>query len=185
MLSDIELQNFLHDWLTGVTGLDPHNVIPKWQAEPPNIAGVTADWMAFGITNKKTEGYPYIQHFPSSAAFPNGYDQLKRNEILTCFCHVYGPNADNTSTILRDGVFIPQNTEQLWLNDMGLVHNGDIITLPELIKDKWIYRNVLQITIRRKITLQYAVENILTAGVGIYTDTLNKDGTYYHETFTN
>ena len=183
--NDLQLQNFLHDWLVGITGLAPINVVPKWQPEAPNIGAITTDWLAFGITDKKTEGYPYIHHVNSSVTFPNGYDELIRHEVFRLSCSIYGPNADNTSTILREGIYVPQNNEALWLNGMGLVHNTDIITMPELFKDRWVYKNILSITIRRNITIQYAIENILTASGTIYTDYIQKNGTYYHESFTN
>ena len=180
-MSDTNLQNFIHDWLVGITGLAPNYVIPKWQPEQPNIPDVGVDWLAFGMISRITEGYPYIKHYNSSVQYPNGYDEMRRNETLMYRVSIYGPNADNSAMTLREGMFLPQNTEQLFLNNMMVVMNGELITLPELIKDKWMYRVDFTFTLRRQIILDYAIENLLTASGVIDTDYKENGGSYYSE----
>lgn len=171
------LENFMHDWVAGVTGLLPKNVRPRWQAEMPNIPEITVDWMAFGLMNRTTEGFPYIKHFASSAGFPNGYDELRRNEILEYMASVYGPNAEYIAEVLREGMYISQNIESLFLNNLAIVSNSNIVTIPELIKEKWVFRADLRFTVRRHIILDYPVLNILhsteTINNAVYTETIN------------
>jgi hypothetical protein len=85
-------------------------------------------------------------------------------EILTSF---YGPDADTYASLLRDGIQVPQNLEILLLNAMGLIETGDLKTVPELVKERWLRRVDLSVKIRRQIIRQYAIDDMATAGVTI------------------
>jgi len=177
VLSDAALQNFFHDWFVGISGLQAQYVRPRWQPEPPNIPDIAIDWMAFGVTEKKYFGMPAVIHHASSGGFPNGYDELIRQQSLKIMASIYGPNADQTTEMLANGMYIAQNLELLTLNNIGLVECGEPIVAPELIKEQWYYRVDLPIWLNRSIVIDYAVENILTASGtinnGIFTETFN------------
>jgi len=157
------LANFFHDWFVGLTGLPASMVRPRWQPEPAALPQVGTDWMAFGITNRASDVNAAELHFSSGA----GYNELRRHEVLTIMVSVYGPNADSFIEVLRDGMQLGQNREVLVLAAMGLVESGDVVSAPELIKDKWYYRTDMSIRIRRQIVRQYAVETLQSANIGL------------------
>ncbi len=153
------LVNFFQEWAVGVTGLVGANVRPRWQAEPPNIPPDGTDWAAIGIVRRSPDTFAAESH----VATGNGYDVLNKHEILHLICSFYGPNADNYASIFRDGIQIAQNREILTLNSMGLVESGEPIAVPELVKEKWLYKIDLPFSIKRQIIRNYAVQNILTS----------------------
>ena len=89
---------------------------------------------------------------------------MRQHEGLDFLVTAYGPNADLITTRLKCGMFVAQNREPLQLVNMDFVDCGDPVTVPELIKNQWLYRVDLTFTIRRQIVLEYDVQNILTAG---------------------
>src|SRR5215472_15859820 len=56
VLQDDQWDDFLHDVLAGVSGLDPTMVRPRWQVVPPNVPDFKTDWLAFGITETTPTG---------------------------------------------------------------------------------------------------------------------------------
>lgn len=153
------LLDFFQGWFQGLTALPGSMIRPRWQPEPANLPSVTTDWMAFGITYRDSDTFVVELHFPSGS----GYNELRRHEVLTISVSFYGPNADNYSHLLRDGMQVSQNRELLTLNSMGLVETGSVTPMPELIKDKWYYRLDMNIKVRRQIVRQYAVSSLLSA----------------------
>lgn len=151
------LQNFFHHWFAGITGLANTLIRPRWQPEPVNMPAHTATWMAFGITRRESDTFASEQHFPSG----DGYNEIRRHEVLNLTLSFYGPDADNYVHLLREGVQVAQNRELLTVNNMGLVETGEIVTVPELVKEKWYYRVDMVIRIRRQIVRRYAVESLL------------------------
>ena len=162
-LSDVALQDFMHDWLAGISGVDNTLVRPRWQGTPPNIPDKGIDWLAFGLKGRSKQGTPYNVHLPNANG-GLGRDQLRQHEELDFLVTAYGPNADLITTRLKCGMFVAQNREPLQLVNMDFVDCGDPVTVPELIKNQWLYRVDLTFTIRRQIVLEYDVQNILTAG---------------------
>ncbi|MNT98481.1 hypothetical protein D3C72_2410750 [compost metagenome] len=63
---------------------------------------------------------------------------------------------------MEDSLAIPQNREQLQLNDMAFVEASEIRAAPDLVNQKWIRRYDLTVTLRRKITRTYPVLNIIS-----------------------
>lgn len=153
------LNRFLQQVFVGITGFDGTLVRPRWQAEPPNIPPFGTDWMAFGITRRKGDDFASNVHSPNG----NGADSVYRQEILTILCTFYGPDSDNYASLLREGFFVPQNREVLLLNSFGLVEVGEAVAVPEMIKDRWIYRIDMNVRLRRSILRTYPVLNVLSA----------------------
>ena len=173
ILEGTALQDFFQGWLVGVTGLPGSLFRPRWQPEPPNIPPVNTDWAAFGIVSRKSDVF--------AAEFPDpsnpGYNVIRRHQILHILVSFYGPNADMYADILNDGLQVAQNLELLSQNSMGLVESGDITTVPELVKQKWLYRVDLPFSVRRQLVRDYGVETIQSAQVTlnneIYTEQIN------------
>jgi hypothetical protein len=154
---------FLQAWIVGICGLPANMVRPRWQVESVNIPPENTDWAAFGITKKTTDTFAAELHYPTG----NGYNEIRRHEIMNIVLSFYGPNADNYVSILREGMQVAQNREVLSLNNMGLVDSGDVVTAPELVKDKWYYRVDFDFRIRRQIVRDYSIENLLASEIDI------------------
>jgi len=155
------LLDFFQAWLVGLTNLAPTNVRPRWQREPGNIPLETADWIAFGIARRESDVFTAEVYTASNP----GYNETRRHEILNFAVSIYGPNADATAQQLREGMQITQNLEVLNVASMGLIDSGDLVTLPELVKDKWYYRIDFTFRIRRQIVTGYAVQRLASGNV--------------------
>lgn len=162
-LNDSTLHNVLHDWIANVTNIDNTNIRPRWQPESPNIPDVGVDWVAFGVTSKETVGTPYVAHYAASMQYPNGYDELRSHRLLRVLVSIYGPNAESNENILRSSLFIEQNQESLKAYNMALIGTGNSTTIPEFLKEQWIYRVDLPLEIKQQIILDYPVLNLLSS----------------------
>jgi hypothetical protein len=163
------LNRFLQAWLVGLSGFDPTLVRPMFQSEPPNIPPAATAWMAFRYNTRPSDGYPFNNWDPNTGTYI-----MRRYEELHILCSFYdtGTNglADFWAAQTRDGSAIAQNLEQLYLNLMAFVICGDLVAVPSLLKERWLYRVDLPITIRRQINRVYAITTV-TSLVG----TLNDD----------
>lgn len=153
------LQDFFHDWFAGITSLPANMVRPRWQVEPTNLPQNNVTWMAFGTPRLESDTFASEQHYPEG----DGYNQIRRHQVLSILVSVYGPEADSVVGLLREGVQVSQNREVLTLNSMGLVETGDTITVPELVKDKWYYRVDMTVKVRRQIVRNYAVNSLTSS----------------------
>lgn len=163
VLEGEELADFFQRWISALTGLRGNMVRPRWQPEPPNLPKDHEDWVAIGIKRRESDTYASEVHFPEDP----GYNELRRHEILHLLASFYGPRADYHAALFRDGIQVAQNREILTLNNMGLVESGDVIAVPELVKDKWLNRQDLEFSIRRQIVRHYKVLNLNSADVSV------------------
>jgi hypothetical protein len=160
------LNRFLQGIVVGITGLPGNMVRPRWQAEPPNIPAFGVDWAAIGIIDRKADTFASQIHSPTG----NGSDTVYRQEILEVLCSFYGPDADQYASYLREGLSVSQNRETLQQNAFGLIDVGDVKTVPDFVKERWIYRVDVTIRFRRAIEYVYPVLNILSSGITLETD---------------
>jgi hypothetical protein len=168
-LEDQALQDFLQAIVVGITGMDGRTVRPRWQLEPPNLPDVGNDWAAVGILSHRPDTYAYVLHDGAG----EGIDELQRHEYLDILASFYGPNCESNAAILNDGFQIEQNRTVLRQNGMGLTRVGDQRTVPSLVKDRWLYRVDLPITIKRQIRRQYNILNLLSANGRVFTGFYN------------
>lgn len=163
------LLDFIQDLVVGITGLDGTVVRPRWQPEPPNVPSGGTAWAAIGVTSRTADTYPYVTHDSV-----NDVDAMQRHEILNVLCSFYdtgaGGQADAYAALLRDGIAIGQNREKLFLAGMGLVDVGELMAVPSLLKQRWLYRVDLPLVIRRQIDRTYPVLTILTGEATLNTD---------------
>jgi hypothetical protein len=162
-LQDIALVNFFQEWVVGITGLTNVNVRPRWQHEAPNIPVEGTDWAAIGIIKRETQKYAAEVHKSTSG----GFNEIRNHETLHILASFYGDNADNYASLLREGMSLAQNREILFLNNMGLVDWGDVITVPELFKERWLYRVDFDFSIRRQIVRDYSVLNLASGNANL------------------
>lgn len=169
-LQDDALQDFLQELVVGVTGMDPKSVIPRWQPEPPNLKTQGTDWAAIGLMTSRPDMYAAVMHLDDG----QGADQLQRHEVMEILTSFYGPNSERNAALLKDGLQIGQNREVLVANGMGLVSTGDPIAVPSLVKDRWLKRMDMPLTIKREILRVYPVENILIGRAYLDTEVIQE-----------
>jgi hypothetical protein len=164
------LLDFLQRWITGISGVPGKLVRPRWQAEPPNIPDSGVVWLSFGIMRRTVDPFPWVSHYPDG----DGYDELSRHETMELLASIYdtgsGGQADLTAEVLRDGMNMAQNLEPLQLRQMMLLDVGDIQPVPTLQNTRWLYRLDLPFRIRRTITRDYPVENVVEVDGTVVSD---------------
>ena len=161
-LEGVALYTFVQGWIVGITGLAGNLVRPRWQLEPPNLPDVGTDWAALGITRRPNDVNAWAVHDPTAAG-GTGLDYVGRQEILACLLSFYGPDADLYAEIFREGVQVAQNREVLQLAAFGFVDADEPVTVPELIKQRWLNRVDAPFRLRRGIIRSYPVRTVVSA----------------------
>jgi len=101
----------------------------------------------------------------------DGFDEYQRHEDVCVLATFYGPNSRGYAKIFRDGMSIPQNREVLQLNYMNLVSTKcKIRHLPELYNKVWFHRSDIEFHLRVAIDRCYAVKNLLSAPIQLFSD---------------
>ncbi|WP_261524058.1 phage neck terminator protein [Burkholderia multivorans] len=163
---DDALDDLVHDLIAGVTALPPALVRPRWQPTVPRQPEPSVNWCAFRIQTQTSDASPAIVHNGAN----EGSDTYIRHQDLEVLCTFYGPAAKGYAQRLADGLAIPQNREQLQLQDMAFVGVGAIRPVPDFVNQQWVRRYDMTVTLRRKITRTYAVLNLKSAIVATTTD---------------
>lgn len=156
---DDAFEDFLHDVLAGLAGIAGDLVRPLWQPNPPNLPGVSTNWLAFGVTAQRPEGNAYALHDPAG----NGSDSLTRHEDVDVPIRAYGPNAMRTMGLIVDGLQLGQNREVLRANGVGVRSMGDIVAAPVMIKELWYRRRDATLRLTREIRRTYTNLSIASA----------------------
>lgn len=158
------LNEFLQQVVQGITGLPGNLIIPRWQTEPPVIPNAFTAWCAIGITRRRADVFAYVGHVCQNAIGGNGYDDFQLTEEIELTCSFYdtGVNglADYYAYLLRDGIQIEQNHAILRQNEMGFVECTELIPIPSLTKERWLYRVDETLIIRRRDRRSYPVLNL-------------------------
>ncbi|QLL11704.1 phage neck terminator protein [Pseudomonas chlororaphis] len=156
---DDQLEDILQAMVVGISGLPGPMVRPRWQPNPPKQPEPNINWCAVGVHETKTVANPAISHVGAG----DGSDEYQMHEELSVLCTFYGPQAQAYASILRDGIFIPQNSEAIKSSRMAFVGASDIRPVPELVNQQWVRRYDLFIQMRRQVVRVYPVLNILSA----------------------
>ncbi|MBR8344226.1 phage neck terminator protein [Burkholderia ambifaria] len=164
---DDALDDLVHDLIAGITALSPDLVRPRWQPTVPKQPEPGTDWCAFGVQEQEPDAGPAIQHDGTG----DGSDTYVRHQGLDVMCTFYGPRAKGYAQRLADGLAIPQNREQLQLQDMAFVGTSVIRPAPDFVNQQWVRRYDMTVTLRRKITRTYAVLNLESVQATTSTDT--------------
>ena len=163
------LLQFLTTWVSGVSGLPGRLVRPSWQTEPPNIPPADTCWCAVAIQSRPSDDFAWVDWNSADSNY-----QFWRQETLQILASFYDTGftgqADQYAAQFRDGVQVPQNREALTLQNFGVARTGDLLTVPSLLKIRWLYRVDLDVVLRRQITRVYPVDTFAGAEGNIYTD---------------
>ncbi len=173
-LEDEALDLVFQGVVVGITGLDGTLVRTRWQTIVPKQPEPTVDWCAVGVLTATPDASPSIVHQGTD----DGADISVRHEDLEVVASFYGPNCKANAGLLRDGLGIPQNVEQLEAQGISYADCGPLRSLGELVNQQWIRRCDVLLTFRRAVTRVYAVENLVGADVHLFDDTTHVDETF-------
>lgn len=173
-LNDQQLEDFFQAWVVALTQYPAANVRPSWQTNPPNIPlDNTVDWCSFKVSVSSADTFAVNLQYPDG----QGYNQLRRHQVLTVRFSFWGPNASSFADLLRDGGAIPQNLEVFQVNSMGLIDFGEQVTAPEIVKNLWYRRIDMEMHVKRQIVRDYQVLTLQSAQIlldnEIYQTTIN------------
>jgi len=166
-LDDDALDALLEGVVAQITTLPNTLVFPRWQPTPPKQPAANVNWCAFGIMLSTPDEGPAIGYDPV-----NDCGTYQRHEQLDVLASFYGPNAKQYAALLRDGLAIPQNCEQLTANDIAFNGCGPIRPAPELVNQQWIKRQDMGITLHREVNRTYAIHYLAIAVVDLRDDTV-------------
>lgn len=154
-------QQFLQTVFVGISGLPDVNVRPRWQKNPPKEPDVDTDWLAFGVTDVDSDTFSY--NYRDNA----GVNVTQRQEELPLQVALYGPNALDNATLLRDGFQIPQNLEALRAAKMGFGYSSRVSHVPDLVNELWRDRYEITIYLRRQVMRSYPILTFVSASGSI------------------
>ena len=173
-LSDEPLRVFLQGLVSGVTGLAPQLVRPRWQPEPVGRPQQNVTWAAVGVGKRTPDYFDFSQH-------QAGIGDVKyRNEILEIAVSIYGPQAESTAQLLSFGLQVAQNLEQLALNRYGLVDVSEALTIGELVNELWVERVDLTVRLRHAQIYTYPILEILSVQGKVATESVTDNFTSFH-----
>ena len=168
-LDNHALQDYIHDVLVGVTAISNSLVRPAYQANPPPIPDLDVNWCAFSIRNRRPAAQPWTTQGDDDA-------DLSTNELFDVVVTFYGPDCMGYAATLRDGLQIPQNSDQLTAVDMAVLGSEDIVYIPELINDRWFERADITINMNRNLSRTYDILPLLGAtGTMYFNDVATED----------
>jgi hypothetical protein len=153
-LEDEALDDFLQQFVVGITGMPGTLVYPRWQEEPPNLPENGVDWAAIGVAEREGDTYGAEEHEA------DGVTYVSRHETLDVQATFYGPNAQSNAALFRDGLMLSQNREVLFLAGMGLHDVGQLQRSGDLIKMRWLGTSELPFSVRRIIVRKYPIRDI-------------------------
>lgn len=173
-LTGRDLADFVQAFVVGITGMDPKLVRPAWQPEPPNIPDAATSWAAVALTQTASDTFAYVGQLPPSDTYPLGAAELQNNELIDVLSSFYDlgdtGDADRLSSLLRDGLMVPQNLEALIPQGMNLTEVGRKTVVPTLLKTRWLYRVDLPFVLARNVTRVYPIKDLAGAEGSVVTD---------------
>jgi hypothetical protein len=153
--TDLELENLIHDWIVGLTAMDP-----------PPIPDFAVTWCAFYITRTVSDWDPVVEHWSDNVRHG---DTVFRNQRIELTLTFYGPASGDLALDFRMASGIRQN-EELLDYDVKLVSVEDQVTTSEVIKGRWQRRVDVPVVLRRAVQFTYAVEDVAGAYGSVYSD---------------
>lgn len=161
---DDVLTDAIQGVVAGITGLDPTLVRPRWQPEPPDQPDAITNWVGLGVTDEDPDVWAYV------TVMPDGSYQLQRTEQLEVMCSFYGPSAGGYAGVLRDGLQIQQNLDQLNANNLKLIKTGHPKRIPELVNKLWLNRVDVSVFLKYLIVRTYPILTVLSADGRLYAE---------------
>lgn len=156
---DAALEQVLASWLSALTGLTKQAVTAdpaSGQAEP-SAAEVNA--CRFGITEiQADDSVALVQQ-------ENGRYDLWRQEIVACLVSFYGPQAQQTAALLRDGIAVSQNNAMLNASGLSLYDVSTLKLASAPNGNPQVRRYDLTLRLGRKVVREYGITTLADAPV--------------------
>jgi hypothetical protein len=156
------LEDLIHDWIVGVTALNPTLVRPAFQPDPPPIPDFAVTWCAFYVVRVENDWDPVVTQLQDG-------DTVWRNQRIELLLTFYGPAGGDVALDFRMGAGIRQN-EEILDPSVKLVSIDDQITTSEPIKGRWQRRVDVPVVLRRSVQFSYAVQTVVSAYGTLYSD---------------
>lgn len=169
-LDDDALDAVFQKLVADVTSLPGDLVRPRWQPTVPKQPEPGTNWCALGVPEVVQDDGPWLVY--DEARNQETYWDHETLSILTSF---YGPNAQSFARLLRAGLNVPQNTEELRPYAIRYIGCGPIRAMNELLNQQWVRRQDISLQFRRKVVMTFGVENILIAEIDLKDDTVVHD----------
>lgn len=161
---DSALEDFLHTMIAGITGLDAQFVWPlPTTSEPP---APSVNWCGFTVISFEADSNTALQQL---SADDTGLRCI-RQEAIEVRCQFYGPNAGQNACVLRDGLYVSQNGEQLQIHDFGLIDTSGITAAPDVVNQQVRRRYDVSVRLCRKVTRSYRVMSLVSAQTSVATE---------------
>lgn len=163
---DDELADALQAMVVGITALPASLVRPRWQVIPPKQPANNVDWCAIGpMGDDPAAGRISSRHIADG----EGSSETIHDTTFNVRASFYGPNASGFAKLLRDGLMIAQNREELFRQGMALVASpGATTKTAELVNNQFVGRCDISFDIRRRVSRVWAIKTALgAAGVTI------------------
>lgn len=146
--NDTAFEDILQAHVVGITGLNGAMVRPRWQIIVPKMPEPEQDWCAVGVMSSNDPDSPYIDQ--------NGH--AFNHEVIEVLASFYGPKAEHYAKLLKRGLAIPQNNQQLKHQHMTFIDAQSVVVVPELINMQWLRRCDVQFTLRRLDVRHYPIQ---------------------------
>ncbi|GBU18027.1 MULTISPECIES: hypothetical protein [Methylobacterium] len=165
--TDLDLDQVLQALVVGLTGLPGDWVRARWQPnddlgeERPRIPSIGTTWCAVGVTDTMRDDQPAQIHRSAG----DGSTILIAHETVTALASFYGPKGDGYASLMRDGLSIAQNREDLTRMGMALYDVDPVRRVPSIMNTRTRRRADLIFRLRRRVERIYPILNVLK-GVG-------------------
>ncbi|MBR7738275.1 phage neck terminator protein [Acinetobacter nosocomialis] len=158
---DQDVEDIFQAFIVGITSLPGAMVRPRFQRVPPPFPEIGEDWCAFAVQSIISDDGPYFDQKDETM------DSI-RHEELTLFLSFYGDHGQSIANVLKDGLGIPQNIEQLKAQKIKFVGCSEIITAPDFLNKQYVHRYDLVASFRRKTKRTYAVKTFKSYQIDIH-----------------
>lgn len=149
-----EHRAMVHEYFRNVLNLAANKIIPAWQKDPPKM-DMNEEWVWFGFSNRKSIN-PVTRYVGDIL----NTERWVEYTVKTVF---YGEECENHASMLRDSFIHPDNQAFFNKNNTIAIKIQDIITLPELVDDKWVNRCDFAFVLRFKETNRFNLPSVLSA----------------------
>ena len=164
--SDDALDDVLQALVVGIVGLPGDLVRPRFQAKPPRQPEPEIDWCAIGVVNTESDAGPAIVHDPAGGPDGHGQTNLSRHAEIDVLVSFYGPHSCGNAEILRDGLTIAQNLENVLLK---FINSGTIRRVPDQVNAGWVSRHDMVLKFRQKTERSYQIMNFVETPFSVTT----------------
>lgn len=158
-IEDAAWDAFVQAYIVGVTQLPGSMVRPMAQPEPPAAPPAGTNWCGFICKRAEGDAYGTTVHDPEGND-GQGSDTYMEHETVEIECQFYGNNARSLAKALRTSLRIPQNNEYWRQQEAGYYWCGELVAVPSLVKERYLYRTDLTFAVRRKLTETVPVLNV-------------------------